>query len=160
MDIFVIRPPYLKQISETIGVPEPKITLIFLQLFTIPLSFVNYYITNPQLRLIYSFAFGLLLQYSIYGISFLHIFSSTLFTYFFIHYFGRKRSSFWVLIITVLHLSMLHFYRMIVDYGGWRLDDPTTIYMMTICKFSSLAFSYEDGGKDDKDIKNEHMRIK
>lgn len=160
MDIFVLKPPFLKQISDAIGVPEPKVNLIFLQLFTIPLSMINYYITPPQIRLVYSLVCGLLLQYSIYGINFLHTFSSTLFTYFFIKYFGRKRSAFWVLIVTVLHLSFLHFYRMIVDYGGWRLDDPTTIYMMTICKYSSLAFSYEDGGKEDKDIKNEHMRTK
>ena len=44
-------------------------------------------------------------------------------------------------------------------YGIWTADDITTIFMMTICKYSSMAFSYEDGGKDDKDIKNNHWRI-
>ena len=28
--------------------------------------------------------------------------------------------------------------------------------MMSICKFSSIAFSYEDGGKDIKELKNKH----
>ncbi len=45
---------------------------------------------------------------------------------------------------------------MIIDYGGWTLDDPTSIYMMSICKFTSIVFSYDDGGKEDKDIYNDH----
>jgi lysophospholipid acyltransferase len=41
---------------------------------------------------------------------------------------------------------------------SWKVDDPTTIYMMSICKFSSLAFSYEDGMKKDEEIINSHHR--
>ncbi len=48
---------------------------------------------------------------------------------------------------------------MIEDFGGWNLD-ATTIYMMSICKFSSLAFSYEDGEKKDEEIKNSYHRSK
>jgi len=36
---------------------------------------------------------------------------------------------------------------MITTYGGWDMD-ITTIYMMSICKFSSLVFSYEDGSEE------------
>ena len=45
------------------------------------------------------------------------------------------------------------------DYGGWRID-ITTIYMMSICKFSATAFSYEDGELDDQNIKDHHLRAK
>ncbi len=48
---------------------------------------------------------------------------------------------------------------MINNYGGWEID-VTTILMMSICKFSSIAFSYEDGGKDDSLIKNSYHRSK
>jgi lysophospholipid acyltransferase len=48
---------------------------------------------------------------------------------------------------------------MIVDYGGWRID-VSTIYMMSICKFSAIAFSYEDGTVKDQDLKDEYMRSK
>ena len=44
------------------------------------------------------------------------------------------------------------------EYEGWKIDDPTTIYMMSICKYSSLAFSYEDGGKKEDEIKNSHHK--
>jgi lysophospholipid acyltransferase len=48
---------------------------------------------------------------------------------------------------------------MIFDYGGWRLD-ISTIYMMSICKFSSIAFSYEDGGIKDEEIKSSYHKHK
>jgi lysophospholipid acyltransferase len=75
-----------------------------------------------------------------------HTLLATIYTYLFIHYFGRKKSAFWILGITVGHLCIVHIHRLLTDYGGWQLEG-TTIYMMSICKFSSLAFSYEDGGK-------------
>ena len=49
-------------------------------------------------------------------------------------------------------MSYIHIYRMIVDYGGWKMD-VSGIYMMTIVKFSSMAFSYEDGGKEDSSLR-------
>ena len=33
-------------------------------------------------------------------------------------------------------------------------------YMMTICKFSSIAFNYEDGGKDQDQIQSRYHRLK
>ena len=45
------------------------------------------------------------------------------------------------------------------DYGGWSLD-PSVIYMMTICKFSSIAFAYDDGIKSDEEIKSSYHREK
>jgi lysophospholipid acyltransferase len=47
---------------------------------------------------------------------------------------------------------------MFFEYGEWSVDDPTIIYMMSIAKFSSLAFSYEDGEIDPKLLKNNHHR--
>jgi lysophospholipid acyltransferase len=48
---------------------------------------------------------------------------------------------------------------MLTDYGGWNID-VTTIYMMSVCKFSMVAFSYEDGEKDDEVIKSSHLIAK
>lgn len=47
---------------------------------------------------------------------------------------------------------------MIFLYGIWSADDPTIIYMMNICKYSSMAFSYEDGEKEDDQIKSSYCR--
>jgi len=38
--------------------------------------------------------------------------------------------------------------------------DISTIYMMSICKFSAMAFSYEDGGVMEQDLTDKYMRTK
>lgn len=38
--------------------------------------------------------------------------------------------------------------------------DIDALYMMIICKFSSLAFAYEDGEKKDEEIQNNYWRTK
>ena len=147
-----------KFISDLIKVPVEQITLILTILFVFPFFLINYYIKGYYPRLLYSLILGILFQYSIYGTGTIHILLSTIGTYLFIQFYGRKLSAFYVMIGTIFYLSFLHVKRMIYDYGGWTIDDVTTIYMMTICKFSSLAFSYEDGGKPLSELKNAHHR--
>lgn len=124
-----------------------------------PIGLINYSLTNPKTRLWYGMITGLILQYLMYQNACIHIIIATIGTYLFIRLFGRKLSAFWVLALTVLHLSALHIYRMLLDWGGWNLD-VTTIYMMSICKFSALAFSYEDGGKKDEELKSSYFKSK
>jgi len=124
-----------------------------------PIGLFNYKLTNPTIRLWYGFLTGIILQYLMYQEQCIHIIAATFATYLFIHFLGRRASAFWVLGGTVVHLSALHIYRMIVDWGGWNLD-VTTIYMMSICKFSALAFSYEDGDKSDEVLKSSYFRSK
>ena len=145
-------------ISNLINVPVEQITLILTILLVYPFCIINYCIKGYYPRLLYSLILGILFQYSIYGTGTFHILLSTIATYLFIQFYGRILSAFWVLIGTIFYLSFLHVKRMIYDYGGWTIDDVTTIYMMTICKFSSLAFSYEDGGKSLSELKNGHHR--
>jgi hypothetical protein len=45
------------------------------------------------------------------------------------------------------------------SYGGWDIAIET-LYMMSICKFSSIAFSYEDGGKEESMIKSTYLKSK
>ena len=124
-----------------------------------PLGIINYYFKDPSLRLWYGLITGFSLQYMMYQNNSLHLVVATFLTYLFIKFLGRKISSFWVLGLTVFHLSCLHIHRMIYDWGGWHLD-TTTIYMMSICKFSSISFSYEDGAKPDEEIKSSYHRSK
>ncbi len=133
--------------------------MIVLILSSFPLSMINYQLKNSTIRLWYGLITGFILQYMMYGNDCIHLVLATTFTYLFMRFFGRKLSAFWVLAGTVIHLSVLHIYRMLKDWGGWELDS-TTIYMMSICKFSAIAFSYEDGGKPDSEIKNSYHRAK
>jgi len=78
----------------------------------------------------------------------IHIIGATLVTYLFIQFFGRKLPPSIILVSTIIQLSYLHLTKQDQTKGGWSLD-ISVIYMMSICKFSSLAFSYDDGGKRD-----------
>jgi len=145
-------------LGKKIGAPGNQISLIITMLSVIPFCFLNYLIHGKTPRLIYSFVVGFLFQVSIYKYNTIHILISTLFTYLFIQFYGRKVTAYYVFIFSFIHLSYLHIRRLFDDFGGWTIDDPTTIYMMSICKFSSLAFSYEDGGKDESQLKNNHHK--
>ena len=48
---------------------------------------------------------------------------------------------------------------MFSQYAKWSLGIDM-LYMMSICKFSSIAFNYEDGGKGEKEIKSSYHREK
>ena len=146
------------KISKLIGTPKDQITLILTILSIIPLSIINYFIKGKNYRLLYSFITGFYLQYSIYGNGIIHPLISTIITYLFMKYLGRRFSAFFILIGTMIYLSTLNIIKMINKYGEWALDDISTIYMMVLCKLSSMAFSFEDGEKDDKDFINTHQR--
>ena len=143
-----------------LGAPSEQIILIITMVLAIPFSFLNYLIHNRTTRLLYSLIIGFILHYSIYGIQSLHTIFGTVASYLYVKYFGRKISPFYLLIATMIHLSILNIIRMITDFGGWAIDDISTIYMVEVAKFSSFGFSYSDGEKDPKDIFNEHHKSK
>ncbi len=89
----------------------------------------------------------------------LHLVVATTNTYLFIKYLGRKYSAFYVMAFNIIHLSFIHINNMISHYGNWYLG-VETLYMMSICKFSSVAFNYEDGAKSESEIKSSYHRAK
>lgn len=161
--------------------------MVFCVLISYPIGVFNYYIKSATIRLWYGLITGIALQYTMFGngkklniltfwiynfdnitdlnylnkklLDIIHIILATFCTYLFLRFYGRKLSPFYILGLTVAHLSYLHVYRMIVDYGGWKMD-ISLIYMMSICKFSAIAFSYEDGAFNDKDLSDKYMKAK
>jgi len=77
----------------------------------------------------------------------------------FIQLFGRKLPPAIILVVTMMHLSYIHWTKEEITEGRWCID-ISVCYMMSICKFSSLAFSYDDGGRKDEEIKNQYHRNK
>ncbi len=120
---------------------------------------INYFIKNPQARMIYGMITGIFLCYNLYGYKIYHLFLDAIITHYFISNYGRKLSAFWILIVTLIHISYIHISRMLEDFGGWNLD-VSTIYMMSVVKFSAMAFSYEDGEKPDDKIESSYLREK
>ena len=153
-----LRDSLCDSLSKKIGAPGNQIALILTMICVIPFSFLNYFIHGKKKRLYYSLILGFFFQYSIYKLNTIHIFISAIFTYFFIKYYGRKYSGYYVFISSLIYLSVLHIKRMFREDQSWKIDDPTTIYMMSICKYSSLTFSYEDGAKKEEELKNDHHK--
>ena len=153
-----LRDEISKSLSKKIGAPGNQIALILTMICIIPFCFLNYFIHGKNKRLYYSLILGFLFQYSIYKMNTIHILISSIFTYLFIKNFGRKYTAYYVFVSSLIYLSYLHILRMFRKDQSWKIDDPTTIYMMSICKFSSLAFSYEDGAKKEEEFKNEHHK--
>ena len=145
-------------LENKLGAPSEQIILILTMASAIPFSFLNYLIHNRKARVLYSLIIGFILHYSIYGIQSLHSIFGTIASYLYVKYFGRKISPFYLLIASMAHLSILNIIRMIVDFGGWSIDDISTIYMVEVAKFSSFGFSYADGEKDPKDMVNAHHK--
>jgi hypothetical protein len=136
-----------------------QFNLLITMMLSFPIGYINRYLKNNYIRLIYGLLTGILLQYQMFGSGIIHVVVATLNTYFFIHFLGRKFSSFYIIIFNIAHLSALHIRNMINDYGEWTLGIET-LYMMSICKFSTVAFNYEDGGKDEKEIRSSYHREK
>lgn len=157
------------RLAEMLGTPEgniifyklylDQVRIIMLIFAGLPIGYINHFIKCPTKRLWYGLITGVILQFLMYRFECIHILSASIITYLFITFFGRKLSAFYVLIFTVAHLSYLHIKRMISNPGGWELD-ASTIYMMSICKFSAIAFAYEDGAKSDEEIKNSYFKQK
>ncbi len=88
-----------------------------------------------------------------------HIAFTTLYTYIFIVFFGRRQSPLVILVITMIHLSYLHLTKEDIADGKWCIE-ISVIYMMSVCKFSSLVFGYDDGSKKDENIKSQYHKNK
>ena len=156
--ILDLRSQFAIYLEGKLGAPAEQITLITTMTAAIPFSFLNYFIHNRTLRLLYSLIIGLMLHFSIYGINAFHSVFGTIASYYFVYFFGRKISPFYLLVASLAHLSILNIRRMILDFGGWAIDDITTIFMVKVAKYSSFAFSYSDGGKDINTIRSAHQK--
>ncbi len=141
--------------------PLDQVILIFCILLSYPLGFINYFITDPKVRLIYGLTTGLLMQYFMYGTEIFHTWGAILASYIYIRIFGRTRFSSPTLhlFLLIAQLSHYHFKQMLKEDGGWCLD-LTLIYMQVVCKLSSVAWCYEDGLKPDEEFKNEYQKKK
>ena len=69
-----------------------------------------------------------------------------------------RNCGFLVTVSAILGLSFYQIYKMVINYGGWTLD-VSTIIMGNVCKYSLFAYSYEDGGKSDEQLKTKDQRM-
>ena len=153
IDIFV------RNLSENTGVPYIQLHFVFSMFLVYPFAFIFRFIKGEKIRLLCNLIFGILLQYNMIGNGIAHLFFETLCTYLFIYFLGRKVSAFYLVIFNFAHLTYLHFYDYWYHYGEWTLG-AETVCMVSLCKFSIIAFNYEDGAKEDSQLSNEFFKKK
>ena len=94
----------------------------------------------------YSFTLGTLIQFYVYGTDIYLIFLMHALIYFLVKI-NPNRCGKHVTVVSLALLSIYHVYRMVVDYGGWKMD-ISTIMMSNVNKYSLFAYAYQDGRTD------------
>ena len=69
---------------------------------------------------------------------------------------GRK-CGFFVTSISLVGMLSYHINRLIVDYGGWKID-LSMILMLYVAKYSLFAYAYEDGGVPIDKLKHQYQK--
>ena len=141
----------VQKLSEGTGIPYILLHFVLSMFLIFPFAYIFRFFKGEKIRLIANLIFGILLQYNMIGNGMRHLIYETTFTYLFIKFLGRKVSAFYLVVFNFIHLTYLHFYDFWYHYGEWTLG-AETVCMMSLCKFSIIAFNYEDGGKDDDKI--------
>jgi lysophospholipid acyltransferase len=131
-----------------IGLPADQIKMVFSLVIGFPFGFLFRSITSSKMRHTVAILAGLFLQYLIYRNEILHVFATSLITYFILSSFSKRRyqGALAVCAFNMLYLSCYHLYSMITNYGGWSVD-ISIVLMMNVAKFTSLAWCYKDGAE-------------
>ena len=139
-------------------ISDDQMRVIIALTLSIPLSFLLSSIYQRNIRHLFSFTMGTLLQIYVYGIDIWLVFLFHTFVYLIIKFRSRKCGAL-VTILTLCILSVFHIYRMIIDYGGWTLD-LSTVLMAIVCKYSLFAYAVEDGTKPATKLNPEQEKYK
>ncbi len=129
-------------------ISDDQLRVIIALTTSIPLSFLLQNLQNSQIRHLFSCIFGTILLYYVYGIDIWIVFMLHCLVYLIIKFRSKKCGAL-VTILTLCVLSTFHIYRMIIDYGGWRMD-LSTVLMGIVCKYSLFAYAVEDGQKSSR----------
>lgn len=136
-------------LSGIIGLPTDQVRFIIGNILCVGLCFLLPRISSVKQRTQYSTLLGTLLQFYIYADEPIKISVITLVSvimYYVTRMSPRHQVGRNVTVLSMVLLSFYHIYRLITDYGSWRID-AATAFMMMVVKYSSFAYSYEDGAK-------------
>jgi hypothetical protein len=134
-------------LSNLTGLPTDQIRLVLGSLLSIILCHYLPRIPASNQRRLYSTILGTLIQTYVYcdePIKLLIVFGIHVVIDLAIKQVKREQCGKLITIGAMSFLSLYHIYRMVTDYGSWRID-VATVFMVFVCKYSSFAFAYQDG---------------
>jgi len=132
-----------------LNVPADQLRAALLLLVSFVLGIPFKMLKNPTLRHGFGLVTGVILQYILYREGSFLVLICSIIAYFLTRAFHNSRTTgaIVVFIYAIIFCSGYHIYRMIVDYGGWRMDSSVILMMLTP-KITSVAWCYRDGGLD------------
>ena len=113
-------------------------------------------VLRPPYRKYYSLIVGTIFQYFVYGTDVWIPFLNHIVIYIAIKILGRK-CGFWVTVLGITGYSIYNIVYMFIAYANWSVD-VTALLMGNVCKYSLFAYSYQDGGVPDEQLKTAEQR--
>ncbi|CAH1772913.1 unnamed protein product, partial [Owenia fusiformis] len=110
--------------------------------------------TSPTIRHAISFPIGLAMAYFCFGNQTIHLLLQAGICVGVMTYIKSKEMPFIVLVIAMSHLSIMHIYRVLFDYGNFTLDISGPLMIQTQ-KLTVLAFELYDGRREESKLKPE-----
>jgi hypothetical protein len=139
-------------------VTDDKIRFLASMTVSVPLSFALRYIPSLEARYWFSLITGTAIQVYIYGYGVFLFFLMHAFIYALLHM--RPHSCGGLInIISMVMVSAVHLFYMIVYYGVWEMD-LTLFAMFQVTRYSLLGYAVEDGHKRGKRLTAEQERNK
>lgn len=141
--------------------PDDQVRLFVLVILQTPIGFVmNTFLTQPGfVRYLYSLVIGIFIQVFMFRESVYHIYIYAAVVYIAVYLFPKTQHKF-VLPFIGCYLAGQHIYRMVTDFGGWKMD-ATTYTMILVVKLWMFSLSIKDGHMAEKDLlpREKEMRI-
>lgn len=148
-------------IAASTGLPEDQIRVVVATLLCVPLSYVLAEIPSAAPRRHYSTFMGLLMTLYVYGEYPMQLFGLLVMSVV-VYTVVRLRQVTCALPVTagsILALSTIHIYRLVTDYGNWRID-ASAVLMIAVCKYSSFAWACQDGTKPEETLSEEQREFR
>lgn len=148
-------------LSEMTGLPTDQVRFVIGNLLLIAMCFYLPKIGSVSNRRHYSTILGTILQTYIYcdePFKLLFVFVMHVVVYVMVAVVvDRSKCGKHITFFSMGVLSIYHVYRMVFDYGLWKID-VATVFMMFVCKYSSFAYAYQDGATpEDRLLKDQKL---
>ena len=146
-------------IATSVGKPDDQCRLLLILLIAYPLGYIFRFIRGKWQRHAYSIIVGIIIHLFMFRGGVVHFWGLGVVVYTILSFIDKKKLPWVVFIVCLMHISAMHIYRLLFDFGNWTIDS-TTFLMPLVSRLSSLGFVYADGAKDETELSKEQNQRK
>lgn len=144
-DPFIHVDNYLIELGASVNLPADQMRYMLMMFIAYPLSIAHRFLPDvPALKHLYSLALGGLMSWACFGVNSFVPLALALLVYGMAFVVPRDMFPLISFGVSMGTLSLMHLYRLYIDYGGWALD-VTGPLMIVVLKCVSFAWNVKDG---------------